>query len=218
MDSDTTRGKGLTRRRVIGGTAALAAGGAALAGGGGLGLADDGGALQGLQEAAARQEIEYLRRLYGEATDLLGPGKDREATMSAADRKALGRSMYRRIFTPDATIIANGSPPGGVVGPDAWADYVVAALAPFTATQHLLGTQIVTLKSMPANGKSPVKQSLGKATMQSYLNALHEFAPGGNILIVRGTYFDAVRWTPGTGWQIEDMNLVFTSVELRPHP
>ena len=42
----------------------------------------------------------------------------------------------------------------------------------------------------------------GNAIMQTYLNSLHEFAPQGTILIVRGTYFDKARHSPENGWQI----------------
>ncbi len=63
----------------------------------------------------------------------------------------------------------------------------------------------------------PVDGSSGDATMQSYLNALHEFAPQGTILIVRGTYFDKARHSPENGWQIYDMNLVYVFIETREH-
>lgn len=138
------------------------------------------------------------------ASDLLGPGADRQADLTEEQRRALGREIYRRIFTADATIVAAGGSP--VVGPDAWADAVTKSNGSFSATQHLLGTQIVTMEGRR------------QANMQSYLNALLEYAPGGNILIVRGTYFDKVRLTRDAGWQIFDMNLVTTSVELRTHP
>ena len=57
----------------------------------------------------------------------------------------------------------------------------------------------------------------GNAIMQTYLNSLHEFAPQGTILIVRGTYFDKARHSPENGWQIYDMNLVYVSIETRAH-
>ena len=88
---------------------------------------------------------------------------------------------------------------------------MAAALATFSATQHMLGTQLVDIDEMP-DGEG----CGGGARMQSYLNALHEW-PNGNIGIYRGTYFDKVRYTPEVGWQIYDMNLVLASWETRVH-
>ena len=47
--------------------------------------------------ALARQEIEYLRRLYAAATDALGRLEDKDA-------QDYGHQTYHRIFTPDAQI------------------------------------------------------------------------------------------------------------------
>ena len=92
-----------------------------------------------------------------------------------------------------------------MIGPDAWANSVTTSNGSFSATQHLLGTQIVTLESRTT------------AKMQSYLHALLEVAPGGTVVVVTGTYFDRVRLTEGVGWQIYDMNLVIISIEQRQH-
>ncbi len=166
------------------------------------------------RETIARQEIEYLRRLYAKATDLLGPGKDHESMVPDTEKyRTQGREIYRRIFAEDASVTAGGSP--AVTGPDGWADYVINALSGFTATQHMIGSQLVEIDELP--DPRSTEGLGGHATMQSYLNALHESAPGGDIWIVRGTYFDKVRMTPGIGWQIYEMNLVNTSGELRSH-
>jgi hypothetical protein len=188
----------MTRRRVVTGGAALAAGSAAIVAG-----AAPAGASAPWSDSTAILEIEYLRRRYGQASDLLGPGSDRRDDLSLAERRTLGRKIYRQIFTPDARIVAGGGAP--VIGPDAWADAVTRSNGSFSATQHLLGTQLVTLEGRK------------QAQMQSYLNALLEFSPGGNVLVVRGTYFDKVRLTEDAGWQIHDMNLVIASIEQRNH-
>ena len=47
-------------------------------------------------QAIDRQEIEYLQRWYGKATDLIG--RDTPEDISA------GRAIYHRIFTPDVKI------------------------------------------------------------------------------------------------------------------
>ena len=143
----------------------------------------------------AKQEIEYLRRQYARATDLIG-------TNIPANIEA-GRVVYHQIFTPDVTIVA--SDPTGTefkaVGPDQWVDVVAGALASFDSTQHLIGTQLVTLISLPdANGEG------GLADMTSYLQAWHH-DPDRIIDIYLGTYFDKVRYTQGSGWQIFDMRL-----------
>ncbi len=137
-------------------------------------------------ETIDRQDIEYLRRLYGKATDLIGTG-------NAGDLEA-GRAIYHRIFTPDAEIrtIADGKIGLTATGPDGWVDVVEEALSVYVSTQHLIGTQLVDI-----NGD--------EAHMESYLNAWHE-RPTGVTYIFIGTYEDKVRKTE-TGWQIYDMTL-----------
>ena len=186
------------------GGATLAAGSAALITSTGSSQA---ASTSAIEEVVAKAQITELRRLYGKATDLLGAGKDHENICGNA--KALGRQIYNRIFTDDASIVAGGSLTA--TGGEEWADVVQGALATFSATQHMLGTKLVDIHEMPVDGSG------GDGTMQSYLNALHEFAPGGNIGIYRGTYFDQCRYTEGTGWQIYDMNLVYVSIETREH-
>ncbi len=205
MLSARKRGKSISRRQLMVGGAALAAGSAALLTNTG---SSDAASRVAIDVVVAKAQISELRRLYGKATDLLGAGKDHDP-LSTEEKHAMGREIYRRIFTEEATIAAPGL---SGVGPDDWADKVASALAPFSATQHMLGTQLVDIHELPnAAGCG------GKATMQSYLNALHEFAPAGNIGIFRGTYFDKCEYTRGVGWQIYDMNLVLASWETREH-
>ena len=213
MLSARKSGKAISRRQLMVGGAALAAGSAALLASTGTSKA---ASTSAIEEVVAKAQISELRRMYGKATDLLGAGKDHDhfggdEPLSTEIKHFMARNIYRRIFTEDATISASGGALTGV-GPDDWADKVAAALAPFSATQHMLGTQLVEIDEMPDD-----EGCGGGATMQSYLNALHEFSPGGNIGIYRGTYFDKVRYTPEIGWQIYDMNLVLASWETRAH-
>ncbi|MFV0276536.1 MAG: nuclear transport factor 2 family protein [Parahaliea sp.] len=143
----------------------------------------------------ARLEIEYLRRWYARATDLIG--------LNTEAGIAEGRAIYHRIFTPDARIAATakGQEVFSATGPDAWVDVAAQALAPFGSTQHLIGTQLVSIETLPdASGKG------GKATMTSYLQAWHD-APDRLVDIFIGTYHDTVITVPGKGWQIAAMEL-----------
>lgn len=212
MLSARKRGKAISRRQLMVGGAALAAGSAALVASTGTSRAASASAIE---EVVAKAEIMELRRLYGKATDLLGAGKDhdhfgQDGTLGTEVKHYMARNIYRRIFTEDATISASGGALTAV-GPDEWADKVAGALGAFSATQHMLGTQLVDIEEMP-DGEG----CGGSARMQSYLNGLHEFSPGGNIFIYRGTYFDKCRYTD-RGWQIYDMNLVLVSSEMREH-
>lgn len=153
-------------------------------------------------EAVARQQIEYLRREYGRATDLIGTNV--EANIEA------GRAIYHRVFTPDVAIAASAGPDQvfRVQGADNWVDVVAGALEVFDATQHLIGTQLVTIEQLPdAEGKG------GSATMTSYLQAWHS-DPDRVLDIFIGTYHDKVRYTPGVGWQIYDTYLEKVSGEV----
>jgi hypothetical protein len=155
----------------------------------------------------ARQEIEYLRRLYARATDFLGMVDDPDAV-------AEGQRIYHRVFSPEADIKVTGTAaPLSGQGPDAWAEVASNALRDYKATQHLIGSQVVDLGSIEFGGE-PVKIVSGEATMTSYLQAW-QAAPDQRLRLVMGTYFDQVRFTPGVGWQITHMNLVHTSGEHR---
>ena len=146
-------------------------------------------------EMLAKHEIEYLQRLYARATDQIGTNEP--------ENIGAGRAVYHRIFTQDATIRAN-DPSGAAfraIGPDEWVKVVDGALSVFDSTQHLLGTQIVELDSLPnAAGK------VGEGKMSSFLQAWHQ-DDDRVIDIYLGTYYSKVRYTSGLGWQIYDMRL-----------
>ena len=156
--------------------------------------------------AVARQEIEYLRRRYAKATDLFG--------VNTPEAIAEGNKIYHRIFTPDAQIQTSGegSQPLHAVGPDGWAKVANTALKDYVATQHLIGTQLVEIDELRQDADGQVLS--GEASMTSYLQAWH--ANTDNVFVFFGTYVDKVRYTPGVGWQIYDMNLVQISGDLRP--
>ena len=153
----------------------------------------------------AREEIEYLRRLYGKATDSLGKVGSQAAT-------EFGVSTFHRIFTPDAVVRVTGGPKELMgSGPDSWAKVVTNALKDYESTQHLIGTQVVEFMDVQfENGEI----TGGQAEMSSYLQAWHAW-PDRKVRVVLGTYYDKVRFVSGKGWQIYDMTLEYTSVEHR---
>lgn len=146
------------------------------------------------QQAADRQAIEYLRRQYAVATDLIG--------MGGAEQVQSALAIYRRIFTEDANIrvVIDGQITRHASGPDRWALEVRRVLQPYAGVQHLIGSQLVefvcTEDAMP-----PLE-----AIMSSYLQAWHD-RPGEHVYLFIGTYHDRVRLVPGIGWQIHDMEL-----------
>ena len=155
----------------------------------------------------ATQQIEYLRKKYGLATDLIGS--------KVPESIEEGRATYRAIFAPEVKISASNGGDGptfDAVGADAWVDVVVHALQPFAVTQHLIGTQLVTINSLPnSEGMG------GSASMVSYVQAWHA-DPGGVVDIFIGTYRDKVAFTPQLGWQIIEMRLEKVSGHtLSPH-
>ncbi|MCZ6712013.1 MAG: nuclear transport factor 2 family protein [Gammaproteobacteria bacterium] len=156
--------------------------------------------------AIARQEIEYLRRRYAKATDLFG--------VNTSESIAEGNKIYHRIFTANARIqtSGSGSQPLESVGPDGWAKVANTALKDYVATQHLIGTQLVDIEELNLGDDGAIVS--GEATMTSYLQAWH--AGTEEVFVFIGTYVDKVRYTPGVGWQIYDMNLVQVSGETRP--
>lgn len=153
-----------------------------------------------LQQLVDEAEIRKLTVNYAKATDALGTGD--------AEQVAFGRELYRKTFTADAQVKAGESPT--LTGPDAWADFVMEALAQYTTTQHLVGSIDVQL-DLP---QGAAQAETGRMT--TYLHASHELEPGGNIWIVLGTYVDEVVRTP-EGWRISRRTLGFTSSELREH-
>jgi hypothetical protein len=156
----------------------------------------------------ARQEIESLRRWYAVATDKLGLADD-EAACSE------GLRIYHRIFAPQARIRVSGpgARPLGGTGPDAWAEVVSNALGEYEATQHLIGSQVVNFDAVDF-GADPAVIAAGSAHMSSYVQAWHTWQDG-RLRLVLGTYLDTVVFQPAVGWQIDTMNLVYTSGEER---
>ena len=154
-------------------------------------------------ETQAKLEIEYLRRLYARATDLIG-----EATPANIEK---GRKIYHQIFTADATMDA-GPDREPQVGPDAWVDLVLGALGELGPTQHLIGTQLVDVTKLEVNDDCEV--IAGSAKMESYLQAWHE-QKDERVWVFLGTYFDDVAFVPGRGWQITNMVLTQVAGETR---
>ena len=156
--------------------------------------------------AIACQQIEYLRRRYARATDLIGEG--------TAGSLAEGRRIYHEIFTADARIRTSL---GGEVqlearGPDGWVDVAHEALKEYVATQHLVGSQLVEPIRLETDADGQVMA--GEATMTSYLQAWH--ARADSVWIFIGSYVDQVRYFGGMGWRIHDMELIQLSGEDRP--
>ncbi|MCY4342105.1 MAG: nuclear transport factor 2 family protein [Gammaproteobacteria bacterium] len=156
--------------------------------------------------AIARQEIEYLRRRYARATDLIGEG--------SSDSLAQGRRIYHEIFTADARIRTSldGEVQLQAEGPDSWVDVAHEALKEYVATQHLVGSQLVELVRLETDANGQVRA--GEATMTSYLQAWH--ARADSVWVFIGSYVDQVRHFDGRGWQIHDMELIQLSSEDRP--
>ena len=207
----------MSRRELVTSGAALTVGSAALVVGTGSVstaqiLGPSGSTQSGpYNESAARHDVEYLRRMYGVATDLLGLVDDPAGLEE-------GREIYRRIFAADAKIFTGPHPiPDETtplrVGPDGWADYVTAALERYRTTQHLIGTQVARVDEMPDGHPGEGDSTKGHATMSSYVQALHE--DGRTMRVVIGIYRDWARVTPQVGWQIYKMNLTTVSVETR---
>lgn len=155
---------------------------------------------QRLEQLIDEAELRKLAVNYAIATDALGSGQ--------ADQIAFGRELYRDTFTSDAKVNAGDS--DVLTGPDAWADFVMEALAVYTSTQHLVGTIDVKLDE-PGDGKQT-----NTATMTTYLHATHEHNPEGDLWIVLGTYHDELQRTP-QGWRISRRTLSITSSEMRKH-
>lgn len=206
---------GISRRKLVSGGIAVAAGSAAML------LATDRAAAATARSSApythgeARQDVEYLRRIYGLATDMLGLKNDPESNKKA-------RAMYTKIFTPDCKIylapypLAAGAPPTRV-GPDAWAEFVENALKAAVGTQHLLGTQVAEIDEMPDGFPGRGRSTKGHATCISYLNSWNVSAVDGQnrLTTTISIYRDSARITPGVGWQIYNMHLSRVSGETR---
>ena len=165
------------------------------------------GQLQALM--LARLQIEQLRRWYAFATDQLG-------MVDEPDAQTTGLDIYHRIFTPNADIrvTRNETTLLSARGPDGWAKVARDALRVYSATQHLIGTQLVTFESVEFVADTGALAA-GSANMSSYLQATHIW-PDQRERLVLGTYLDHVQWVPSGRWQIDDMTLVYTSEVFRP--
>ena len=138
----------------------------------------------------AKQAIHELKHLYARATDLIGIADDASI--------AQGRDIYHRIFAPNASIGAAGIDP--VTGPDAWVDVVYDALKDYESTQHLIGTQLAEVASLPdAAGNG------GSASMLSYVQAWH--STKDEVWLFMGAYHDKLTYSRDGGWQISEMML-----------
>ncbi len=159
-------------------------------------LLDGGGASaggwHGLQDEA---DIRQLSINYALGTDSISAGN-----------KPRALDYYGRTFSSDALITAGFEPGAPLLvahGPQEWADVVVKAFEPYSATQHLLGTINVEFDD---RGRS--------ATMSTYLHATHVLkAPSTDLLTVLGTYYDTVEQQRRSGWRIVKRFLQFTSFE-----
>jgi hypothetical protein len=162
---------------------------------------------QEFARAVAVQNIEYLRRAYAKATDLIG--------LADPDSVEAGRQIYHRIFSADAefTISGEGTDAMQASGPDGWVDVVAEALAPLGPTQHLIGTQLVEIQSLTLDASGSPQS--GQAQMESYVQAWHEMTDE-KVWLFLGTYLDEVSFYPDVGWQITNMELRRVTGEIRP--
>lgn len=156
---------------------------------------------EGFARVRAIQEIEYLRRWYAKATDMIGEGSE------SSIRE--GREIYHRVFAEDA-VLSTGAE--DLSGPDAWVELVKQVLGPLGPTQHLIGTQVVDLEEHELDGQCNLVS--GFARMESYVQAWHEM-PDEKVWLYLGTYFDEARFTPGIGWQIHGMKMQQIAGETR---
>ncbi len=152
-------------------------------------------------DPATRIEIEDLAVGYARGTDAIGSG-DLER----------GKAIYRTCFTDDArtTVYFPGTPSAGepdfsTVGTDSWADFVAGVFsgAPYTATQHLMGSFFVQLDGDGGDDGGNVGGE--RARMESYLHATH-VRTDGTVDIANGTYTDSVVKVNGE-WRIAERTL-----------
>jgi ketosteroid isomerase-like protein len=96
-------------------------------------------------------------------------------------------AAFATCFTPDASYV---HPKGEIHGIDAITDRSRRALEPLTASQHMLGSVLVTLDG-------------DEADAISYFVSQHVRigAPGGDLYAIGGTYRDRLTRTP-EGWKI----------------
>ena len=88
-----------------------------------------------------------------------------------------------------------------LTGPDATADFCERALAPYSVTQHLLGTHQIEIEG-------------DRARARTYLHATHIYAHG-EVYVLGGTYTDELERHP-EGWRIARRSLTSDWTERRP--
>ena len=149
------------------------------------------------QEWLARQEIAVLQRRYAQATDMMAGGQPADLEKVAA--------LYRQIFTEDAQMSVLNQ--FTLDGPMKWLELVEDRLGSLESAQHLIGSQLVEITSLP----NP-KGGGGSATMRSYLQATH-IEKDGTLERVLGIYHAEAIYLDGTGWRLSKMILEPLSAE-----
>ena len=159
--------------------------------------------------AAARHrailDIEYLQRLYAQATDLLG--------LTDPASISRGTSIYQNIFSQDlqASFYGSGIDTIQKSGINDWLELVTSSLGPMGPTQHLIGTQVVDITELKIDDTGNILK--GEAMMKSYLQAWHTL-PDQKVWLALGTYYSKVRFSDGK-WKIWQMDLELTVDETR---
>jgi len=108
---------------------------------------------------------------------------------------------HRDVFTADCVFASPHS--GDVHGVDAVVDWMNRALAPFEATQHLIGNIAITFTGATT------------ADAVSYVRAWHRYAGGGRPdMVLWGEYHD--RWVQvGAEWRIQERRVLEAGIEPR---
>lgn len=148
-------------------------------------------------EWLARQEIAELQRRYAQATDMMAGGDAANAKKVAA--------LYRQIFTEDAPMSVKNQ--FTLEGPMQWLELVQDRLGSLESAQHLIGSQLVEIQSLPNQ-----KGDGGAATMRSYLQATH-IEKDGTLERVLGIYHAEAVYLGSAGWRLSKMILEPLSVE-----
>ena len=150
-------------------------------------------------------DIEYLQRLYAQATDLFG--------LTAPASISRGTSIYQNIFSQDLQASVYGSSINTIrkSGINDWLELVTSSLGPMGPTQHLIGTQVVDITELKIDDAGNILK--GEAMMKSYLQAWHTL-PDQKVWLALGTYHSKVRFSDGK-WKIWQMDLELTIDETR---